>query len=253
MSFFGINFLGLGFVGLAALALLAYLALGRRASTPPVLREVNAFDFLPDTVGEAVESGKRIHMSLGTGTIGNTDTASTLAGLKVLDMIAQVAVVSDKPPIVTTSDGTAMYLAQSTLQSVYARQFAEDRYNPTLARVAGLSPLAFGAALTSTLNDEAVAGNVLIGPSGPEALLLAEAGQRANQPVLATSHDPATQGLLFAVADHTLLGEDIFAGAAYLARQPRDIAGLQTQDLLRIVVGVVIVLGVIAKTLGVLP
>ncbi len=246
--------LELGFVILFAILIGVFMALGRRrGARAPAFRSIEAVESLPTTVGQAVETGRRLHVSLGSGTLGQMDTAATLAGLTVLDQISAAAVVSDKPPIVTSADGAAMFLAQDTLRNVYARQNALQRYDPSSARVVGLSPLSFGAALTSMIKDESVAGTVLVGPVGSEAVLFAEAGQRANITTLAGSDDPAAQALLFAAADHPLIGEDLFAGGAYIGRLQAHVASLQAQDVMRILIGLAIVGGVIAKTFGFLP
>jgi hypothetical protein len=243
------NVWGLGFLLLFAALILLFTALARRrGARPPVFREIEALHSLPTTVGQAVETGRRLHISLGSGTISQADTATTLAGLTVLDQISAVATVSDKPPVVTTADGTAMLIAQDTLRHVYARQNALARYEPTSVRVAGLSPIAFGAALTSLVKDEAVGGTILVGPVGEEAVLLAEAGRRANVTTLAGSDDPTAQALLFAAADHPLVGEDLYAGGAYIARHPGHVASLRAQDVLRILLGLLIAGGVLLAT-----
>jgi hypothetical protein len=235
---------------LMAVTIVALTLLGRRrGARPRVLRPIDAFQSLPATVGQAVETGRRLHISLGTGMVGTADTAATVAGLTVLDQISAAAAVSDRPPVVTTSDGAAMLLAQDTLRSVYARQNALARYDPESAQVVGLSPVAYGAAQTTLAKDEAVAGAVLIGTVGSEAVLLTEGGQRAGVTTLAGADSVSTQAMLYATADHPLVGEDVFAGGAYIGGQSRFIASLTAQDLARIGIAVLVVLGVIFETL----
>jgi hypothetical protein len=248
------NLLALGTLAVfAALIALFLLAARRRGARPPALREIEAFQRLPGTVGLAVETGRRLHLSLGSGVVGQAETATTLAGLMAVGRIASDAVVSDKPPVITTADGTAMLLAQDVLRQEYREQNALERFESTSARVAGLSPMAFGAALAPLVKDELVAGNVIIGPAGAEALLLAEAGRRAGVPTLAGTDNLSAQAALFAAADDALLGEDVFAGAAYLGRAQAHIASLRAQDVMRVLVILVILAGTVAKTLGLLP
>ncbi len=226
-----------------------FAALARRKGAKPRgIRRIEAYESLPATVGAAVETGRRIHISLGSGTIGEANTAATISGLGVLDQVASVAAVSDKPPIVTTADGAAMLLAQDTLRGVYSRQNASEQYDPLSAQVAGLTPLGFGAALPGVLSDEIVAGTVLIGSVGQEAVLLAEAGRRAGVTTVAGSDLPAAQAVLFATADQPLIGEDLFAGNAYINRRPAHVASLRAQDWMRLIIGGLIVLGVLLKT-----
>ena len=65
-------------VVLLAVTIIALTLLARRAgATPRVLRRIDAFDSLPTTVGQAVETGRRLHISLGTGLVGTGDTTAT--------------------------------------------------------------------------------------------------------------------------------------------------------------------------------
>ncbi len=243
------DWLGLGLVVLFAVLIGVFTALSLRARAQPrTLRRIDAFRSLPHTVGQAVETGRRLHVSLGTGGIGDVNTAATLAGITLLDQISEAAAISDRPPVVTTADGSAMLLAQDTLHNVYARQNALARYDPASAQVAGLTPESFGAAQTTLQKDEAVAGTVLIGSIGAEAVLLAESAQRLGINTLAGSDSPSTQAMLFALADHPLIGEDLFAGGAYIGGAPAHHASLRAQDWLRLLLGATILGAVALRT-----
>jgi hypothetical protein len=249
-----LNFIGLGLlIVFAALIGVFSARAARRRSAPPVFRRIEAFTSLPQTVGQAVETGRRLHLSLGTGNLGNSSTPATLAGVVLLDQISAAAAVSDKPPIITTADGATMLLAQDTLRNVYARQNALSRYDPYSSQVAGLTPISYGAAQTTLQKDEAVAGTILIGSIGSEAVLLTEAAQRQGVTTVAGSDDPAAQAMLFATADHPLIGEDLFAGGAYVGAAPSHMGSLQAQDVIRLLIGGVIVLGVILRTVSDIP
>lgn len=248
------DFLGLGLLIVFAGLIGVFTArAARRRASPPVLRRIEAFHSLPQTVGQAVETGRRLHLTLGTGNLGQGSTAATLAGVVLLDQISAAAVVSDKPPIVTAADGATMLLAQDTLRNVYTRQNALARYDHYSSQVAGLTPISFGAAQTTLQKDEAVAGTILIGSIGAEAVLLAEAGRRQGVTTVAGSDNPATQAMLFATADHPIIGEDLFAGGAYIGGAPAHVGSLQAQDVMRLIIGGVIVLGVILRTMGDIP
>ncbi len=254
MDFLAVDFVGLGLlVVFAGLIGVFTVRAARRRAAPPGLRRIEAFHSLPQTVGQAVETGRRLHISLGTGSLGNASTAATLAGMAVLDQISAAAAVSDKPPIVTSADGATMLLAQDTLRNVYARQNALSRYDPYSSQVAGLTPIAFGAAQTTLQKDEAVAGTILIGSVDSEAVLLSEAAQRQGVTTLAGSDNPAAQAMLFATSDHPLIGEDLFAGGAYIAGAPAHVGSLQAQDVIRLVIGGAILAGVIFRTVADMP
>jgi hypothetical protein len=95
-----------------------------------------------------------------------------------------------------------------------------------------------------------VAGALLLGSVGTEAALLTEGGQRVGVTTLAGSDNLAAQAVLFASADHPVIGEDLFAGGAYVGGKPAHMGSLRAQDMARLIIAGVIVVGVIGKTLG---
>src|SRR6476660_9439700 len=144
----------LGFLAVAAILLVA-LTLWRRRS-PGVLRLIEAYELLNRSIGLAVESGTRLHISLGRGNLFTTRAGSALAGLAVLRRLAERTSVSDRPPVVTSGDASLAILSQDTLQSGYRAAGAEDQYRFTTGPLAGLTPFSYAAGTLSTIHDENV-------------------------------------------------------------------------------------------------
>ncbi len=221
-----------------------------RAGSPQISRDIPGLDQLPQAVGEAVESGRRLHIAIGSGALGGQDTSTALAGLSAAGQIASVAVVGDRPPLITTADGASMLLAYDLLTEAHKGANASDRFDPNAARVVGLSPESYAAGALVLPKDEKLAGTVLLGAAGPEAALILDANTRAGLTTIAGVDKVATQAALFAAADHPVLGEDVFAAGAYISRRPALLASLQAQDWMRMLVIGGIALGVLAKTMG---
>jgi len=121
MDFWALVF-GFGIIALMAGMIIGLGILLRNPERSKLLalRSVDAFDELPQKAGESIESGMRIHISIGSGTVGTQTTTGALAGITVLDTVAEAATISDKPPVVTAGDGGAIILAQSALRRAYA-------------------------------------------------------------------------------------------------------------------------------------
>src|SRR5690242_19573170 len=96
--------IALGFLVLAAILLLV-LTLWRRRS-PGALRMIGAYEQLNHAIGLAVESGTRLHISLGRGNLFTTRAGSALAGLAMLRILAERTSVSDRPAVVTSVDAS---------------------------------------------------------------------------------------------------------------------------------------------------
>ena len=77
-------------------------------------------------------------------------------------------------------------------------------------------------------------------------------GVRSQAFVLAGTDDVQSQALFYGTADHPLIGEELFAGGAYLGEGEVHKASLRAQDIVRILIIVAILLGTLLKTFGVL-
>ncbi len=218
---------------------------------PVALRPMPGYRALANAIERSVEAGERVHVSLGTKGLTGTESAPVLAGLAVLAKIASASAMSDKPVVVSAADGAVTVLAQDTLRAAYRRVDAGDRFLATSARFIGPTPFAYVAGLSTALEEGAVSVNVLNGSFGQEGALAASMARRGERFVLAGSDDLQAQALLYVTAQYPLLGEEIYAGGAYLDVHPMHNASLRAQDALRWAALAFIVLGTLLRTLGV--
>lgn len=241
---------GLVFAGLAFALIIGFHRMASKLSAYP-LREITAFTRLKSAVGSAVEAGTRIHLSLGSGGLIGEQSAPALVGLSVLRRIASDASLSDNPPLATSGDGALMVLSQDAQRSAYLELGAEGRYDPTFGRLTGLTPFAYAAGTLPVIFDEQVSANVLLGHFGPELALIADAAERSGSPVVAGTSDVSSQAVLYAAVHEPLIGEEVFAGGAYLQVDGAHEASLRAQDILRWLVVALILAGSVIKLAGV--
>ena len=243
---------GLILVVIFAVLMLGFAALSRRAGRQPVFRRIEAFALLPQEVSHAVEAGKSVHFSLGSGGINGPEAAATYVGLAMLARIAEMAASSDRPPVVTTGNGATAILAQDTLRAVYLRQEGRGEYEPTAAQMVGATPLSYAAGAMVVAGDEAASLTVLAGSFREDAALVAHAGIGSQAYVLAGTDSPQAQAMFYAVANHPLIGEELYAGGAYLNAGRLHSASLQAEDAARWLIVVALLAGTVLKALGAL-
>lgn len=219
---------------------------------PATFRPIAAFEALGKAIERAVEAGERVHVSLGTGSVIGPESAPAFAGLAALSRIARVTSMSDRPVVVTAGDGAMAILARDTLRSSYGESGSPNLYDPTSGRLLGPTPFSYVAGLPSVLTNEDVSVHMLSGFYGFEAGLAAEFGERARAFVIGGTSEVQSQALLYAVARNPLLGEEVFASGAYLGAGELHKASLRTQDIIRIGLIVLILLGVLMATFEVL-
>jgi len=98
--------------------------------------------------------------------------------------------------------------------------------------------------------DEQLSTNILIGHYAGEIALINDAGSRKGVLTIAGTDDVAGQAIAFATADEPLIGEELFAGSAYLTPDPLHNASLLAEDVMRWLVVVGILLGIVINIFG---
>ncbi len=234
---------------LVLLPLLFFLASRVRAGKAGELRPLPAVEELPGAVGHSAETGRALHVSVGVAGVGGAQTAETWAGLTLLAELADEAAACDSPLIVTVADPTALPLAQEILRRAHTRAGNPEGYDPTQVRFIAPVPIAYAAGVAGLLLWEPMTANVMVGTFGDEVLLMGEIGAREGVRQVAGAANPQALPFIVATADQALIGEEIFAGGAYTARHPVQVASLLTQDWARWAIAAAIILVAAAKML----
>ncbi len=94
-----------------------------RRGNIPDLRSIRAFDALRGMTARAIEAGRALHVSLGVGGVSSDLAGDTLAGLKVLEYLADQSAAAGVPAVVSVADPTLLPVAQG----VVCRPYGADR------------------------------------------------------------------------------------------------------------------------------
>ncbi|MCB0163241.1 MAG: hypothetical protein KDI79_03375 [Anaerolineae bacterium] len=234
------------------LGLMLFFSARVNSGQKPSLRRIQAYEAIKDFAGRAVEAGRALHLSLGTGSMADITTADSLAGLYTLDYLADQSAVTGIHPIVSMADPTVMLMAQNTVRSAYSNDKAKAAEAYRDIRWIAPQPAAYAAGVMNLLSTDDVETNIMIGKFGDEYLLMGETAARQGTAHVGGASDPNTLPFIYATAQETLLGEEIYAGGAYLQKRPVHIASLLAQDTMRWIVGIVILAGVVATSLGII-
>lgn len=235
---------------IAALVGVVLLLLTRRirAGQEVGLRPLRGFQALTGQVGRAVESGRRVHFSLGRAALNSATAPTSLAALAALDHLAQDGCASDVPPVVTVGEATLLPAAQDQLRGAYAQAGRTGDFSNTMVEFVApeTSPMAYAAGVSYTVQHSNAGSNLLMGHFGPEIGIILEAAARQNMDQIVGSDDPTALAVGAAMSDDLLIGEELFAAGAYMKGQASHIASLQVQDIMRlIVVAAILVFAVI--------
>jgi hypothetical protein len=216
----------------------------------PSLRPISGYAVIPDQIGEAIESGGRVHVSVGSRSIVSERAITVLMGLAILDRVAEESAISDRSALGTTGDAATLYLVADTMRRGYQRREMLDNLERTAPRLVALDAMGLAAGATDAIADEDVRANVLVGSFGPEGVLITEAGMRHGLSQTMGSDLLAGQAVAYATTGHPLLGEELFMASAYLREDAAALGSLAAQDILRWAVIIAIIVGVVLQTLA---
>jgi len=232
------------------LSLILVFAIVEREQPRVKLREIQAFEKVKRATEAAIEVGSRLHISIGHAGLTGPKGASAFVGLSMIEKMTISASTGDRPPIVTTGDPVLAILAQETLKSSYREIGQIDQYKRTSGQLLGFTPFSYAAAAMEVAGDRRSATNLLLGSFGVEVALLADRSEQSGNITLAGTDDISAQSVLYAIADEPLIGEELYAGGAYVDAGVMHTASIRAQDAIRWLLVLVIFIGILFNLLG---
>lgn len=227
-----------------------------RSAVKPRLRAIPAYDSLKKLLSRAAETGQAVHVSVGTAGVSGAQTADTLAGLYVLEFLADRAANSDIAPLVTVTEPTALPAALDQVRRAYERQGYPEEHRFEHARFVAPpvngSAVPYAAGVMDILGHEPVTANVMVGAFGDEYLLMAEPGAQRGAFQVGGTSNPNVMPFVYLTMAEPILGEEIYAAGAYLLDRVGHYTSLIAQDVFRLGLVVLVVVVVIARTIGLL-
>lgn len=233
--------------------LLAFVRLIRAGTSIPV-RPMPAYGQLRQQVGRSVESGRRLHMTLGRAGLHGTGGATSVAVWRLADAMVAECAMNGIPPLLTVGEGTLLPAGQMSVRAGYEKaNRVNEQVTDSVQFIADASsPMAYAAGVTRVLHSGGVANNIAVGRLGGELVLMGEAANREGVMQVMGSDDPAGMAVATALTNNTLIGEELFAAGAYLDETPLAIASLRVQDILRWLVAIMLMLVALLQIIGVL-
>lgn len=225
--------------------ILVYIMISRAKAgkSIPEIRKISGIEAFEEAIGRATEMGKPVHVANFGQSIGSE---STFAFWSYLAYISKLCAQYDTR--ITTSDSD--YFVNGVNQEIVRQSYLEagkpDAFNPNDIRFITGQQFPWAMSVVGYLQREKPAAQFLIGTFLAEALILAETGVSIGAIQISCS---ASQTPMFiATCDYVMIGEEMYAGAAYLSKDPVITGTVVAQDLLRVVFYVLTVLGALWQT-----
>ncbi len=214
------------------------------------IRKIAGLDSIEEAVGRATEMGRPVHYCPGLGGIGAVEAPQTFSGLAILSHVARLAARFDVPLIVTIRQPEVFPMAEETVRQAYLEEGKNDRYDPNNIRFLSSQQFAYAAALLGIMARERPAANFMMGAFWAESLMLAEVGSEVGALQITGTAQLSQVPFFVASSDYTLIGEELFAAAAYLSGDRMQLGSIVGQDMAKVIVAVLIIAGVVTRSFG---
>jgi hypothetical protein len=211
------------------------------------IRMIAGLSAVEEAVGRATEMGRPVLYIPG---INDMDDIQTIASMVILGRVALKTAEYGSALLVPTCRSVVMSVAQEIVKESYLQAGRPDAYLKDNVNYITDDQFGYAAGVDGIMVREKPAAIFLLGTFYAESLILAETGRSVGAIQIAGTAMPSQIPFFVAACDYTLIGEELFAASAYLSKEPMLLGSLRGQDVAKVFFMIVIVLGVLAATIG---
>ncbi|NLH48093.1 MAG: hypothetical protein GX444_05750 [Myxococcales bacterium] len=222
------------------LMILFFIRHAKRAGGALFIRKIAGLEAVDDAVGRATEMGKPVLFIPG---IGDMSMLATLAALSILRRVSRLVAEYQAKLLVPCSDPIVHPTAQETVKMAYLEAGRPDLFQEDQVNYLTYDQFGYAAGVDGIMMREKPGAVFMQGWFAAEALVMAETGNSIGAIQIAGTDQTSQLPFLVAACDYTLIGEELYAAASYLSRDPVQLATLKSQDVLKLVLGGAILIG----------
>ena len=237
-------------ISLLILALLisvsiVYYIFSAKSGNDLYIRKIGGLESMDESVGRATEMGRPILFIPGTLDL---DDMQTIAGLTLLRRLAQKAAEYDTKILVPVKDYIVLPIAQEIVKEAHYEAGRPDTYDKGSVFFITTAQFAYVAGVNGVMIREKTATNFYMGMFYAESLIMTETGCSTGAIQIAGT-DAVTQIPFFiTTCDYTLIGEELYAASAYLAREPLMLGTLKAQDYFKFLILAFVIAGTVLSS-----
>ncbi|MBT9135443.1 MAG: hypothetical protein DDT34_00498 [Firmicutes bacterium] len=214
------------------------------------LRRIAGLEAIEEAIGRATEMGKPVHFSPGIADVTGDTAPQTFAALEVLTYVTTLSAKYNAELIVTIRMPNVFPLAQEVVRQGYLAAGKPDLFQEETVRFLSSEQFAYIAGVLGIFTRQRVAANLMIGAFWAESLLMAEGGSQVGAIQVAGTANMHQIPFFVAACDYTLIGEEIYAGGAYLSQDKVRLGSIASQDYVKFALMASILVGAVMMTAG---
>jgi hypothetical protein len=219
----------------------------------PNIRSIRAFDAIKECIGSAVERGRPVHFTTGfggeQGALSTSSASPTIASFMILQYVADNCAELGATLISAWSSPELVPIAKGIVEAAFTTKGGV--YKEDMVRYISQNQWGFIIGDLGIIEREKVGANFLFGPMWAEAFIFGEAGNVAGALQVSGSPSIINTAFLIVCCDYVLIGEELYAASAYLSKEPIKIGVLLSQDIAKVTVALIWVIGLVLQLAGI--
>lgn len=212
-------------------------------------KKLAAYDAIAEAVGRAAELGRPVLCQCGQRDLDNSGSAATLAALSVLSYVAKLCAEVGVKLYVPSMLRAIYPLQVQIVREAYKMAGKPEEFDETNIRFLTPDDYAYTMGVISLLEREKVAANIMVGQTAGISLILTENSYRLG--CFGIGGTEGTAAVFFIpTMDYTLIGDEMYALASYIEKDPIDTGTIFAKDVMKLTVVLIILIGVTLTVFG---
>ncbi len=213
------------------------------------IRRIGGLNAIDEAIGRSTEMGKPVLYLTG---LSDMSSISTIASISILSYVATKTAEYETSLLVPCCRSLVMNTAREVVKESYLEAGKPDAYNAENIKYITDDQFGFVSGVDGIMMREKPAANFYLGHFMAESLIYAETGNSIGAIQIAGTSEFSQIPFFVAACDYCLIGEELFAASAYLSRKPKDVGTLRGQDIAKLAIMVIVIIGVVLETISVL-
>lgn len=197
----------------------------------PNVRPMASLQAIPETIGQAAEVNRPVHITTGVGQLTTSVAPMTVAGMAILRRVCEICGELGVPVQYFSTNAYMIPPMQDMIRAGYEKANRPEMYDESMVQFVG-GQRAFMASVMGYFGREKPAANIVAGATYYETYVVFGIGA-VTEGCVQIGGTPRLyyQGTVAALSDYPFLGQELFAAAAAITEQTWDIGSLRGQDI----------------------
>ncbi|HBC74264.1 MAG: hypothetical protein A2008_13715 [Candidatus Wallbacteria bacterium GWC2_49_35] len=207
------------------------------------VRRIGAIGAIEEAIGRAAETGRPVLYLSG---MYDMNSIATMASINILSHVAETAARYEVDLKMACCRSLVMNAARDAVSAAYSAAGKPELYRPDNISYITDDQWGFACAVDSIITRERPAANLMFGHFVSESLIYAETGFAVGAMQIAATNDFNQIPFFVIACDYCMIGEELYAAAAYLSKKPHAAAHLLAIDICKSIIILMIIYGVIS-------